>query len=152
MTDFEDALTQISDSIETSLNTLISDDTVSEVIVGSKTRGALQYPYLKFIYDIAKCDNTTIGSIGNNEAWTVPVRVGAVVKETDSPQTGMIAAASIISKARNLLLTDRQLGIPNIVRKVDSNEIQIVPYPFGKKKTLYGAGTILNILFIINNE
>ncbi len=149
--DFESALRAISDSIETSLTTMVTDGTVEEVIFGTKTRGTINYPNLQFKFDIMKIDMTTMGSIGNIEAWKVPVRIAAIVKEVNDPQDGMITAAGIISTARNLLLVDRQLGIPTVVRKVDSKEIEIIPYPLNKKKTLYGAGTILEVLFIITN-
>jgi hypothetical protein len=152
MTDLRTALTQITDSINTTLTSLVTSGDIEEVIIGSKKRGNLKYPHIKFIFDIAKCNNTTIGSIGNNEAWTLPVKIGATVKEIESPEDGMIEAAGLVSDARNLLLSDRQLGIPSVVRKVDSDSIEIVPFPFGKKKTLYGAGTVLNVVFIINNE
>jgi hypothetical protein len=74
------------------------------------------------------------------------------VKELESPQQGFRDARAILSDARGYLLADRQFGLPNIVRKVDSTNIKTVPYPMGKKMSLYGAGTVLNINFIINNE
>lgn len=152
MTDYEEALTMMSNSVETILTPLVEDETIAELVIGPKSRGAPLLPYIKCLYGDAECDTTTLGSLGNREVWMIPLMVGSTVKELENPQTGMILASSLVSKARNLLLTNRQLNLPSIVRKVDSYKIQNVPYPFGKKKTLYGAGTILNIYFIIDNQ
>jgi hypothetical protein len=146
------ALNSIDGAITGYLAPMITNQDITEIVFGTKDRKAPTPPYIRIAYiEDAKCDNTTIGTASNREEWNQPIHIGSVVKELDNPQTGFQEARSLISIARGYLLQNRQFGLPNIVRKVDSSTIKTVPYPFDKKRTLYGAGTILNINFIINN-
>jgi len=74
-----------------------------------------------------------------------------IVKEPLEPVDGVLSAADIVSKARTLLLSNRQLNLPQLVRKVDSTSIEMLPYPIGKKRTLYGAGARFKVYFVIDN-
>lgn len=151
MTDYYQALTNIEGSLNTILTPLQDDGTVEDLFFSEKSKGTPGLPFLNILFFPTTIDMTTIGSIGNNESWILDLRIRAVVKEIESPMNGVRAAADIVSKARNLILTNRQLNLPNLVRKVDSKSIEIVPYPINKKKTLYGAGAQFNVHFVINN-
>lgn len=153
MTDLETALNSIDEELIGLLSPLIETGDITELVFGVKSRNTPTPPFIRIAYlKDAKCDNTTIGSIGNREEWNQPIHIGSTVKEIDSPEQGFRDARALISKARTQILNNRQLNIPEIVRKIDSDTIQTVPYPFGKKMNLYGAGTILNINFVINNK
>ena len=86
-----------------------------------------------------------MGGIGQLESWNVEIKLRVVNRESN-PRIGMNKAMEIISKAREYLLDDRQIGIPAIVRKIDMTKIEPVPYPLDKKKTLYGATGTFNVL------
>ncbi len=153
MTDLETALNAIDGTVDAILNPLVESGDATEIVYGTKDRKAPEPPFIRVAYiDDATIETTTIGGMGNNEAWIQPIRIGSTIKELDNPRLGFKTARALISKARNLLLANRQFYLPEIVRNVDSSKIQTVPYPFGKKSTLYGAGTILNVHFIIDNK
>lgn len=156
MTSIGTAITTINTRLTEVLTPLITDNKIRSIEHGTRFTKPPDPPYLQIVYGKLKIDNTTIGGMGNNEAWQVPIHIGSTVKELENPSNGYMNTLNIISEARDLILTNRQLGLPNIIRKIDSNEIDLVPYPFtlakNGKRTLYGAGTILDLLIIINNK
>lgn len=152
----EDTGKVVSGQIETILKPLLDDEEVTEIIIGEKTRGVPEAPYISVVLDTANLEQTT--SLGGTESWTIPVKIKAIVREPDEPLRGRSIARSLISKARTLLLSSRQLNTPEIVRKVDSNQIVVPPYPFAlttnkkAQRIYYGAGAILNVLVLIDNK
>lgn len=128
---------------------MIDAGDIKEIVYGTKTRTTPKPPFLQVVYDTATCDNTTFGQV---ETWTQPIKIGSTVKENKDPQVGFNNARALISDARNYLLANRDFGIPGVVRTVKSTEIITVPFPFGDKLALYGAGTTIELIFIINNE
>lgn len=157
----EDALELLNSTLETILTPLTLpgepleeggdpvDPLIKELIFGPKVRGTPEVPHLKVIYGPITPNLVTMGSIGNREAWDLELKLGAVVKEGGDPVTGQLKAVKILSAARDLILADRTLGIRPLVRTVESTGIEIVPYPFGKKQTLYGAGHRFKIALIL---
>ena len=152
MTDLEAAIDAIDNQLDSILNPLVLDETVTKIAYGTKWRRGEKPdpPFLQIVYDEAVIDET--GSTGRREYWKQPIKIGSTVKNTDDPKEGFREARRIVSKARNLLLADRQFGIPEIVRTVESTKIVTVPFPFGDKTSLYGAGTVLNVFFMIDNK
>ena len=146
------AFDNIENAILGLLAPMITNGDITEIVIGTKDRKAPKPPYIRIAYiKPATCENTTMGTIGNKESWIQPIHIGSVVRELDEPYAGFGEARELISIARGYLLADRQLGVPDTVRTVNSTEIVTVPYPIGKKMTLYGAGTVLNVNFIVNN-
>jgi hypothetical protein len=152
MTDLETAMNLIDTQLDQIMHPLMENGTITQIIFGVKTRRTPKTPFLRVVYGTATILDTNMGSTGQHETWIQPVKIGSTVEELENPQKGYRHARTIISQARNLLLTNRQLNLPEIVRKVDSSELVTVPFPFGNKNTLYGAGTTLNIIFMINNQ
>jgi len=150
MTDLENAIDAIDIQLDSILNPLVLDEIITTIAYGTKWREKPDPPFLQTVYDTADINET--GSTGRREYWNQPIKVGSTVKNTDDPKEGFREARRIVSKARNLLLAERQLGIPEIVRTVESSKIVTVPFPFGGKTSLYGAGTTLNIFFMIDNK
>lgn len=153
MTDLGTAFSTINNQVIELLNPLINDGTINEIVFGGKSRGAPKPPSLGVIPDEdLDCDSTTLGSTGNVEAWFYPLRIRGLFKEMNNPVDGYNGAFNITSKARNLILAQRQLQIPLIVRKVDSSRVRVVPFPLNKKMTLYGADAHFKIFLVVNNK
>lgn len=151
MTDYLQAQNLIMDQVESLLHPMIDDETITEVIFESKTRGTPEPPFLQIFMGPDDIDMTTIGSIGNNEVWVMELAIVAVSKNLTDPVLGITEAKGLVSTARNLLLTNRQLYLPSLVRKVDSKQITPSRRVFKKKKPIYGATAIFRITYIINN-
>lgn len=153
--DFGQALTAIKGTVETILTPFVEDETVKDLFFTTRSKGTPQLPFLNVLFYPSRLDMTTIGSVGNNESWIMDMRVRAVVKNLEDPIEGVLSAADIMGQARTALLFDRQLNLPNLVRKVDSNQIDVLPnsftLPYFKKATLYGAGAQFNVHFVIDN-
>ena len=151
MTDLATAFSTIHTAIETILTPLISDETITGIQLGGKQREKINPPSLGIIPLTMDIMQTSIGS-GKREGWIYPIRIRGLYKEITNPQTGFAGALNIVSEARNLILAERQLNTPQIVRKVDSDKIEIIPFPIGKKSSLYAADAYFKIYYIINNE
>lgn len=153
--DFGQALTAIKGTVNTILTPFVEDETVKDLFFTTRSKGTPRLPFLNVLFYPSRLDMTTIGSIGNNESWILDMRIRAVVKEKGEPVEGVLSAADIMGQARTALLFDRQLNLPNLVRKVDSSQIDVLPnsftLPYFKKATLYGAGAQFNVHFVIDN-
>jgi len=151
MTNLEEALDGIFTQFISILQPMIADSQIKSIEQGAKTRGAPEMPHLKLFFGPIIVDNTTMGSIGNKESWIAEVRLISNVKELDEPKDGFISAVTLISNARKLLMAQRQLGLETIVRRVDSKSIDLVPFGYGQKGTVYSAGAIFRVVFVIDN-
>lgn len=156
MTDFKDALDSIMDVTDSYAQILLNTNVINSYIYGSKYRDKIKLPLLQIAFDTVKPTIETMGS-GSRETWQLPLMVGCTVKELENPRNGFLTAANIISQFRNLILEHpRNMTTPSIIRKVDSAGINLVPYAFSSpkikgKNTLYGAGTTINVYFVIDN-
>jgi hypothetical protein len=153
--DFGQALNAIKGTTETILTPFLEDETVNDLFFTTRSKGTPQLPFLNVLFYPSRLDLTTMGSTGNNEHWILDMRIRCVVKNLEDPITGVLLAADIMGQARNAILADRQLNLPNLVRKVDSTSIDVLPnsftLPYFKKATLYGAGSQFNVHFVIDN-
>jgi hypothetical protein len=151
MTDLSTAFDSIHTALETLLTPMITNNTINQIKLGGKQREKINPPSLGIIPLPMDTLQTSIGS-GKRETWTYPIRLRGLYKELTTPQDGFSGALNIVSEARNLILAERQLGIPATVRKVDSTKIEVIPFPVGKKSSLYAADAYFNIYYIIDNE
>ena len=151
MTDYSDAQDAIELALTTILQPLIDDDTITELIFGGKVRGAPEPPYLQVFFGEEDFESTSLGS-GGREAVELSVDLVGVSKELDEPHDGQKNGKRIVSKARNLVLADRKLGIPSIVRMVTSSKIMPAYRARKGKKTIFAGATTLKILYTINNQ
>lgn len=152
MTDLKDAYYGINSNITNIINPLVEDKTIKEFVVGIKQKGMPQPPALGWIPEDMMIDDTMLGSTGQREAWNYTARLRSLVKSTNDPVLGMTDAVDVLSKARNLILTTRNLGLPQIVRQIESTKITPIPFPIGKKMSLYAADCTFKILFYITND
>lgn len=151
MTDYAEAQDAIELALTTLLTPLITDETITELIFGGKTRGAPEPPYLQIFFGEEDFEATNIGS-GVREPVELSVDLVGVAKELFEPHTGQKEGKRIVSKARNLILADRRLGIPSIVRMVTSSKINPAYRAQKGKKTMFAGATTLKILYIIDNQ
>lgn len=150
MTDYSDAQDAIELALTTILQPLITNETITELIFGGKVRGTPEPPYLQIFFGEENFESTNIGS-GVREPVELIVDLVGVAKELYEPHDGQKEGKRIVSKARNLVLTDRRLGIPSIVRMVTSSKINPAYRVQKGKKTIFAGATTLKILYIINN-
>lgn len=152
MTDLSDAYTGINTQIRATVDTLLTEGVVNEIVFNGKQKGGVNPPSLGIISEDIDIDDTMMGGSGTREAWSYQVRIRSLVKSHEDPILAMTEAVDILSEARNLILADRRLGLPEIVIKIDSSKVRPIPFPIGKKTSLYAADCYFNILFYINNE
>lgn len=152
MSDIYDALWALTTQINAGLIELKTDGTIEDMIPFNKSSGSPGTPYIKWIFEDLREDYETFGASDSIEAWKIDLKVACVVKEINTPIDGVFRAISIANQVKKILQSDKQLGIPTIVRYIKSKKYDIVPYPLNKKKTLYGAGYVAEIGFIVKLE
>ena len=151
MTDYAEAQDMIEEALTTLLTPLITNGTINELIFGGKVRGAPEPPYLQIFFGEEDFESTNIGS-GVREPVELLVDLVGVAKELYEPHDGQKEGKRIISKARNLILADRKLGIPSLVRLVTSSKISPAYRAQKGKKTVFAGATTLKITYIIDNQ
>jgi len=150
MTTLADAFIAINGALTEYLTPMLEDQTINELVIGGKQRGSPKPPSLGIIYYPIPESETTIGSTART-SYEQEIRIRGLVKELENPTDGFMAAVGLVSTAQNLILQHRQLGIPDIVRDVKNTKIEVVPFPIGKKASMYAADSYFKILFIIDN-
>ena len=150
--DINDAFTQINNQLNIISTNLIDDGVIDDILWGGKRRPILNFPCLGIAPGKLKYKDDDFGSTGNLEQWTYPIQISGMVNELNNPLNGFNGAVNVVSQARNLILVDRQLGLPKLVRKIDSSEIEPVPaaIPY-KNYNIYQANATFNFTILINN-
>lgn len=136
-------------SIESLLDPLITAEKFKEVVTYSKVRGNPELPFVGVMQDSAK---RTEESLGGRETWQVRVKIFSRVRDTEYPRRGIQTAKLICQSVWETLAQSRQLGLTQFVRDVEQDEIDVVPYPFGKDKTLCGAGFIITATVLVDKN
>lgn len=110
---------------------------VKTVIRGDRTRPTPKPPAI-WIFPMTSLNNQTMAL---SEDWTLPVQLIAVVKSND-PIKGYYESFKLASKARSVILKDRNLGL-EYVRDTISNSFEATDEGTGNKSNLYAHYAIL---------
>lgn len=106
----DDALEQVVDHCANVCTTATADggllDGIAEVVKGSRARRRPDPPYLWVTVGAATCTHAT----ALHEQWEIALLFNAFVQSED-PEEGWLDAMLWASRARSVVLADRQLGL-----------------------------------------
>ena len=118
---------------------------VTTVVRGDRARPTPRPPSI-WIYPEGATPNHRAMSI--REEWDLSLILVAQV-QNDNPDEGYQQVTALAAKARSVMLRDRTLGMPELVRDVKSGRFE-PSGPWHREGNMFGAGAVVVVTFITN--
>jgi len=147
----DEALEHILTTVESRLRTATEGDGllsgVEEIVRGDRARPR---PATPAVWIFAETANPDHGQSSLHEMWRIPIVLTPIVK-SDNPTKGYSEATRLAARARSVILNDKQLGSPSLVRDIKSGRFECSA-PWHNDGNLYSAVAVIDVVFILREQ
>lgn len=146
MTLFKEKLDLIKEGFANQLQSFLDDETVKSIrIVGSKKNKST--PELPALIVIADTFNV-IKNRGSSDIWEGTISIAFNTLEMKDDENAINQCETVISQIEDNILVNPSLGVEGVISTLPLG-IEVVPYPFGKNKNVYGSGAKFIVKFML---
>lgn len=147
----DEAIGQILDSIEEALTNATEEgellEGVQSIVRGDRARPR---PLTPAVWIFAETANPDYTRTSLHEIWTLPIVLTPII-QSEIPEEGYKEATKLAARARSVVLNDRLLGLPDVVRDCKSGRFE-PSAPWHNEGKLYSAVAVVTVIFLIKEH